>query len=151
MKKGFTLIEILVAVAIVSILSAIAVNMLNSERQTRQLSIIADDIVAKLEQAKTYSQTGRNGKNYGVQFNEESYILFSGSIFDPSDSENQTFEIGDDFVIIENIANANNTIVFSKIKGQAGFSAVVKVAKKNNVSKFVSVVITEQGAISVVK
>jgi prepilin-type N-terminal cleavage/methylation domain-containing protein len=151
MKRGFTLIEILFALLIIGILLAITVNSLNSAREKKQLEGIVDSIVAKLDEAKANSQTGKGGKNYGIKFNPDSYVYFSGSTYNASNVDNKIIKIDDKFQITENISNSDNVVIFSKIYGEVGFRATITIFKKTDSSLAMNIAVGKLGDISVIK
>lgn len=151
MKKGFTLIEIIISISIISILTVIAVNTLSGASDRKELEGIADSVVAELDQAKANSQAGKDGESHGIKFNSDSYITFSGSSFDVDDSNNQTFNINSEkFDITEDISNVDNAVIFSKIYGEIGDTVTITIADLDD-SNSIDVIIGKLGEVSVIK
>lgn len=72
--RGFTLIEVLIVVAIIGILSAMILVTFSGQRQTRNTERAAREVMAALREAQSYALSGRtsaiseNHTYYGVNF-----------------------------------------------------------------------------------
>lgn len=78
-KNGFTLLEILIAVAIIGLLLAIAVPSYSQLRKNVMLKNYTEDIVNTLRLAQNKSITSQDGKPWGVHFETNpvnSYTLY---------------------------------------------------------------------------
>ncbi|MFN3946689.1 MAG: Tfp pilus assembly protein FimT/FimU [Aquificaceae bacterium] len=74
--KGYTVMEILVVMAIVAILGSFAFLWLRNLILNQRLKATTDNLVSLLNTARIYSITGRNGELWGVYINNETYTLF---------------------------------------------------------------------------
>ncbi len=76
--SGFTLIEVLIVVAIIGILSAMILVTFSGQRQTRNTERAAREVMATLREAQNYTLSGRagviseNNTYYGVNFTASS-------------------------------------------------------------------------------
>lgn len=72
--RGFTLIEVLIVVAIIGIVSAMILVTFSGQRQTRNTERAAREVMAALREAQNYALSGRagviseNNTYYGVTF-----------------------------------------------------------------------------------
>ena len=149
--KGFSLIEIIFSVAIIGILSAIAVNSFHTAQIRKEQQGIVQGIVADLEKQKTDTQTGKAGSQYGVKFNPSNYVLFTGTSYATTSASNRTVDIDSQFQIDETIINAQNSIYFSKINGNANENATITVSHISNRVDPLLLTIQTSGAISVIE
>lgn len=149
MKKGFTLIEILITIAIVSILTAITVNYFNDLRQDKALLGVSETISAYLEETKTNSQAGLNGEKHGIKFATSTYTIFEGSSYDVDDPNNKELTIDSDFEIETNLTD--NEIIFSRINGEPNNFGTVTIYLTNDHNIFKEVIVGELGDISVIE
>jgi len=155
-KRGFTIIEMIFIIIIISIISGIAVASFREPIVNQGIKSSTDTLVAKLELAKTNSMNGKNGLNYGVKFDtdseDDSYIYFEGSNFDDTAESNEVIDIDSQLEITTNIGG-NETIVFSKITGDSNKSndVTITISEKNNSDNKSEVIIGKLGEISVVK
>lgn len=74
--KGYTVMEILVVMAIVAILGSFAFLWLRNLILNQRLKATTDNLVSLLNTARIYSITGRNGELWGVYIENERYTLF---------------------------------------------------------------------------
>jgi prepilin-type N-terminal cleavage/methylation domain-containing protein len=116
-KAGFSVIEILIVMAIMGIILTIAVMSFSSARAKKQLEITVDSISAKLEEAKANAVSGKGGVSYGMNFTSTSYTLFAGDTFNPNSETNSSSTVPVDITITRNISGGGDTIVFSRMTG----------------------------------
>ena len=148
MNKGFSLVEILVTIAIAGVLIAITINHMASTRDSKTMEGIAIGIVADLEEAKANAQTGKGGEQYGINFESGSYIIFTGSSFDPNDPDNQEIKIDSKFELSNTLGDL---VVFSKIKGEPSSTGVIKVFLISDDTNYLEVNVGNLGDIGVLK
>jgi prepilin-type N-terminal cleavage/methylation domain-containing protein len=122
MKKknlGFTLIELVLVMAIASSLLGFVIFNLVGTQKTSEISVTADKLVSDLASQQTKAMLGSgpsSGTDYGVYFQPDRYILFKGSFYSPADSNNFTVMLdeGQDF---SNITFPGQSIVFVSATG----------------------------------
>lgn len=147
--KGFSLIEILMAVAILGILTSIVISTFSTAQLKKEQSGITQSLVASLEKQKADTQAGKGGAIYGVKLNTDSYVLYKGT-YSVNSATNQDVVIDKKFSLSETLTNANNLIYFSKLYGKANENATITISHiQNQVSPQV-IVIEQSGTISVV-
>ncbi len=85
-RRGFTLIEVLIVVAIIGIVSAMILVTFSGQRQTRNMERAANEVQAALREAQNYALSGRagtineNNSYYGINFTAgAAYSLVSSS------------------------------------------------------------------------
>ncbi len=151
--RGFTLLEILFSIAILAIIFLITVKSFSGEVAEKELQSIADNIVAKLELARSNAITGKNGQNYGVKFGESYFTYFSGSSYISSNQINERTDIGDKFVITNDIPGADDVIVFSKMKGDINHSGpiTITISEVSNSENTIQLKIGKLGDVSMVE
>lgn len=125
---GFTLIELIVVTAIVGMLiGIIATNLLNS-RQKASINSTITSIVADINQHQTEAMVGQTETpgsitNKGIYFEPTRYILFSGSVYNPSNTANFAVPLEDGLQFI-NSTFPNSTILFASVSGEiVGFQS----------------------------
>ncbi len=100
---GFTLIEVLIVVAIIGIVSAMILVTFSGQRQTRNLERAAREVLATLREAQNYALSGRagaiseNNTYYGVQIASAtaySVVASSGTIASYTLKSGVTFSSG---------------------------------------------------------
>ena len=87
LREGFTLIEILLSLALVTLLTAISVPFYQSFQQANELDATKETILSALRTAKTYARESKDNANWGVYISTENVVLFQGDSYttrDPS-------------------------------------------------------------------
>ncbi len=153
LQRGFSGAEILVTLSILALLFLIGTMSLSRNVAEKELQSIADNIVAKLELAKSNAITGKNGQNYGVKFNSDSYVYFTGSTYISTNQSNETTQISSKFQITNDIPGSDDAIIFSKIKGYTNHSSTVTVtiSEISNASSSIQLTIGKLGDITMIK
>jgi len=95
-KRGVTLIELLIALAILAIISAIVVSPFNSFRLTGALQGDVENVLSFINKARLNTLSSQNDSEYGVHFESGRVVLFKGPTFtEPNpDNEELTFVAG---------------------------------------------------------
>jgi prepilin-type N-terminal cleavage/methylation domain-containing protein len=148
--KGFSMLEIILTIAVLGILLAITTNTYQVSHLKKNQDEIIQTINALLEEQKTLTQAGKNGKNFGIKFNQNDFILFTGTNYSASE-QNKIIAINPQFEITETISNSDNIIYFSKIIGDANENATITISHITNRIPPKSIYIKKSGAISVIE
>jgi len=149
--KGFSLLEIIIAIAIVGVLTAIVTNSFQVAQLKKQQQGITQSIVSYLEKQKADTQAGKDGSNYGVKFNTTDFVLFKGTSYSFGSAFNQDVVIDPQFQISETISNGENIIYFSKLNGNANETATITVSHINNRISPQTITLEASGAVSVIE
>ena len=150
-KKGFSLLEIIIVIAIIGVLSAIAVINFSAAKKAKILETIADGIAFTLEKAKADAVSGKYGQSHGVKFNTGDYISFVGGWYGAGNASNTVYTIDTAFTITNTIADPDDKIVFLRLTGAANSTATVTVSQISDSTKKRDIVIGPLGSISVVQ
>jgi prepilin-type N-terminal cleavage/methylation domain-containing protein len=79
MQKGFTITELLIAIAIVMILAAAAISISGNLQVLSQLNENSALISQTLKQARQNSVSGLDNRRHGVKFFSDRYIMYEGA------------------------------------------------------------------------
>lgn len=77
-KKGFTVVELLIVVALIIIMAVLAVPVYSNFQSTTQLNDETIQLVQTLRVARQRSLAGLNSYNHGVKLENDNYILYQG-------------------------------------------------------------------------
>ncbi|MEK7559663.1 MAG: type II secretion system protein [Patescibacteria group bacterium] len=149
-KRGFTLIELVIVLGIsLTILGFITINLVNFQQKVSINSII-DTLTSDIKSQQTKAMVGAgSGNSYGIYFQEDRYVLFSGQSYSSTNSSNFTSML-DANSVFTNITFPGNAVVFSKQSGEiSGFvngSNAITI-KENNGSNQKTVILNKYGVI----
>ncbi len=149
--KGFTLIEVIISIAIIAVLSGIVVNSFQTAKLKKQQQGIVQSIVSYLEKQKSDAQAGKDGSNYGVRFNSVDFVMFKGNSYATTTESNIIVAIDPQFTLSETITNSQNIIFFSKLNGDSNENATITISHLGNRVSPQSLLIEKSGVISVIE
>jgi prepilin-type N-terminal cleavage/methylation domain-containing protein len=112
-QRGFTLLEVLLSMAIVTALAGLSMPVLLSFNNRNDLDIATQGIVSSLRRAATYSRGVNQDSQWGVKVQTGSITLFKGTGYASRDAQyDETTSIP------SNMATSGlDEIVFSKLEG----------------------------------
>lgn len=147
--RGFTLIEILAVIFIISILAGIGLVAFRSYRQALTLDGNARQIVSALRLAQNQTISSLNASAYGVHFDANQYVIFIGPIYNPSDSANQIFHLSPAIEIYDISLTGNGPeVLFDRLSGRTEQPGRVSLRVIVDQSKTETVYITSSGQTS---
>jgi type II secretion system protein H len=119
-RAGFSLIEILIVIAIIGLVMAIVLLSFNSLKSSQTLDKDAELVVQVLRQARSQTLASQNASSYGVHFASSTITLFAGTSYSAGDTSNQNFNLNaSDTVIGLSLAGSSTNVVFSRLSGEA--------------------------------
>lgn len=135
-KKGFTLIEILVVLAISAVILSILLSFLNNFSRTQALDKDYLSVVSLIEQAKSASINSKQASQYGVYFASSSAVLFKGLSYISTSSSNQIYNLNSRVSIssLNFVGSSSNQVVFDRLTGYANASGTISISLQNSTS-----------------
>jgi prepilin-type N-terminal cleavage/methylation domain-containing protein len=126
-QGGFTLIELLVATAIILLITAIVIFSLRTFGQQIEIESTGQNILSTLRLARSQTLASEGETNYGVHFENDKFVLFSGSNYIAGASSNKEYKLVDSE--INNIAlnGGGNEVIFERIRGSTSQHGTVTV------------------------
>jgi Tfp pilus assembly protein FimT len=120
-NSGFTIVELLLILAIVAIMSAATTPFMSRIVSQNNMDVTVDNIISSLRKAQSYSVNGRDGSSWGVCIYNSSVIrMFSGTCGSPTHSE--------DFSIPSSIdVTGFSEVTFSKLRGDASSTQTITI------------------------
>jgi len=121
--RGFTLIEIIIALAIIILISSFSYLAFVNLNKSQVLERNASTVVSILEEARSLSVSGKgpSPSRYGVHFERagNEVVLFTGDSFNPANPNNKETLLHSSLVISEvNLESNRDEIVFSRLRGE---------------------------------
>lgn len=149
-NKGISLIEILIVISIILILAAIVVPNLSFIKKQQALQTTKEDIVSLLNEARNSTISSKNSLTYGVHFQADRAILFSGASY--SDSPNNKQISFDSSVTIPATGGINigggSDVVFQRLTGDTINNGTIVIQLVSDATKQKIISINSIGIIS---
>lgn len=134
LNVGFSVIEILVVVAIVTMLAALAILGLSSMRDRLLLDDAERALTFHLEETKARAVAGTGGVTHGVYFSNGAYTEFVGGAYDADDVSNIAHELDSRLQLTTDILDDETAVVFARITGTVSEAVTVTIALQRNPS-----------------
>lgn len=137
-KKGFTLIEILIVLAILILIVAIVLPRFADIRETQALKNASEISIATLDKARSQSISSLDSSTYGVHFEESKMVLFKGSSYSSSDPDNVDVPLlAPAYISDISLTDDAEDVVFDRLKGLpdvAGSITISTSSKNQNIN-----------------
>lgn len=91
MKKGFTLVEIVLVLGVIGILLAITTASFSQFRSSRALTQTTDMVISVLTEARSRTLASVHGEKYSVQVLSDRLVLFVGDTYDQNNPTNEIY------------------------------------------------------------
>jgi prepilin-type N-terminal cleavage/methylation domain-containing protein len=144
-KKGLTVIEILMVIAILAILAAIILPQFSKMRENQLLKNAISDILSSLNKAQSQTLASVNSSEYGVHFQSDRVIIFKGKVFSSSAEDNETILIGEPVgisnVTLGGVSGASGDMYFNRLSGAPSATGTVAVSA-SSISKIITIFAT---------
>lgn len=135
MARGFTLIEVLLSVAIIALLAGVSMPIYASYANRNDLEIATQSIVRSLRRAQTYSRAVNYDSQWGVSMQTTGVVVFKGATYASRDAAFDELT-----VIPVNVTNTGLTeVVFSKMLGVPSTTGTINLSTINNDTRAVTI------------
>lgn len=146
--RGFSFIELMVVIAVVTVLATVAVVSLSAMQERLLLNHTRSNIAFHLEEMRAKSVAGSGGVAHGVNFSRDRYVQFSGGTYGANNSDNSIHVVDGSLEIVTDIIGNDKSVVFDRITGTAGSRVVVTIRSRANPENRQIVVVGTGGDIS---
>ncbi len=150
-RRGFTLTEAVISIAILILLSAIGLTSFYSSKSTKSLETITDGVDIALERAKSEAMAGKDGSSFGVYIEPSAYHIFPGSTYVAGDPDNKTATVPSGWSLSVTVQGGGSSIVFGRLTGVPQNMATVTISSIQDPSLTDSIIVGQSGDISVIK
>lgn len=140
-KSGFTLLELLLTMAIFSIIVAISLPMFSSYQSRNSLDIATYSVVQALRRAQSLARSGENDSSWGVHAQTSTITVFLGNNFASRD-----INFDEKFNIASDITISSTDIIFTKFTGE---TTVVTSTLTSPIGKVKTININQKGTINI--
>ncbi len=132
-RSGFTLIEALVVIALLTILAAVSVGSLQTFTDRAQVNRAARSIATALADARAQTLSSRADLQYGVHVDANQVVVFEGATYTAGAATNDVRPLSPK-VAISSIALSGGVsdVVFTRLWGKASASGSITVSLATN-------------------
>lgn len=147
-KQGFSLLELLIVIAIVTVIAAAGVGSYRNFGKTVELSSTAQGIAADLRQVQSKAMVGEGGYKWGAHFvngtPDSYYLLFSTTAStyttDGTSTTTATTTLSKGIVFSDPASGASKDIIFNKISGTTTVATVAIITEGTTATTTVSAI-----------
>jgi len=143
--KGFTLIELILVIAISATLAALAVPTIGQFSNRTQIDATSDEVISALRFAQAKAMAVEQDSKFGVYFDNanQKFYIFRGSNFGDNPSENIEYNYPNTITVAQGFTN--NQADFEKLFGTTTDTGNITIT--NNIGQTRIVSISEVGKI----
>lgn len=147
--QGFTLIEIVLAIGIVTLIGGVVLSSLSQFRTRKSLDAAVEETLSAFSRAHLDSISSLNEKEYGVHIESDKVVYFIGPTYGATETTNSIYKLVS-AIEIANIALAGggNDVLFNRLSGGTNQDGTFEIRAKSNNSIKTIVIINGTGAIS---
>lgn len=141
-KKGITIIELLVVLAVLGIISSIVIPQFSKMRENQVLKSGVQDILSSLDKARSQTLASLNSSEYGVHFETDKIIIFKGTFFPADDPNNESISIispaSISNVTLNLVSGIPGEMYFNRLSGSPSKTGTVTIST-TNYSKIITI------------
>ncbi len=141
-KKGLTIIELVIVLAVLSILVGAAIPQFSKMRENQVLKSGMQNILSSIDKARSQTLASINSSQYGVQLEADKIIIFTGTSFTPGAVGNETIDmVSPSSITNVTVGAASGTsgeIYFNRLSGNPSATASI-IISTTNYSKIITI------------
>lgn len=120
-ERGFTLIELGIVFGIIALLFGFVTLNLGNVQKVTSINSVIDILVSDMKSQQTKAMAGTVssglGESYGIYFQSDRYILFTGTTYSSTNSSNFIIMLGGNVEFV-NSTFPGNSLVFLRQSGE---------------------------------
>jgi prepilin-type N-terminal cleavage/methylation domain-containing protein len=124
-RRGFTFVEIIVALAVLSIICVISATAFRNMYRTSALRTSGTELFSALTEAQTKTLAAQNDTVYGVFVSSTTVTRFVGSTYSAATTSNKTYTFDGGVTATSSLITAGTPIVFAKVTGQPSVQGTI--------------------------
>jgi len=146
--KSFTLVEVLTIVGILIVLAAISIPAFRFFQKESNLNNSIEEIINTLRLAQNKTLASEGAIQYGVHFETGEYVLFNGTTYNPSATDNEIHNLPKSVEIYEiELTGGGSEVIFDRVTGTTNQFGEVSLRLKTDTSKVKTIYIENSGQV----
>lgn len=146
MKKGFTFLEILIALGVFFVLATIIATALSNFRKNALLQEAKTRILAELNLARAQTLGSEDNSRWGVHFEASKIVRFKGGSYLASSPQNQPYELPPGTQIsLVSLSGGAADVIFERLTGRASATGAVQVSLLSDAAASSTITISNSG------
>ncbi len=147
-KKGITLLELIIALAIIALVAVLIGGVFSSFRTNNVLTTADSIVVGLLRDARGRTLASESNSNYGVHFVNTKAGVCKGDSYNAASSTNEADLLRFDREISSiNLTGGASDVVFTRLYGTTTASGTITLRPKSDTSKTRDISILSTGGI----
>ncbi|HSX07130.1 MAG TPA: prepilin-type N-terminal cleavage/methylation domain-containing protein [Candidatus Saccharimonadia bacterium] len=134
-SAGFTLVEVLLSVAIITMLTGLSLPLYESFVRRNDLDLTTQSIATMIRRAETYSRGTKSDSTWGVEFQSTNAILFRGSMFASRDTSYDEMVT----IPVSITPSGLSELTFTKLTGAPNTTGSLTLASTTNTTKTITI------------
>ncbi len=143
-NKGFTLIEVLVSIAIIFILAGISTSVFYQKYRTVTVDKDVTNVISYLDKARNQTIDAVDASSFGISFSSTTVNLFEGTVSNSSTIKT-TYTISPDVTMTYALTGGASQVYFNRLTGEPSVVGTITLTSKVNNSYTTTIVIRATG------
>jgi len=117
-KSGVSLLELIVVLAILAVITGVVVSAFSRFRANSALADSKEKIILALSRARSRTLSSENSKVYGVHFQADRAVLFTGNAYSTSSPTNEMYVFDSRAQISSISITGGGDVIFRRLTGE---------------------------------
>lgn len=149
-SRGVTLLEILVAIGIISLIGSLILSSFSQFRARKTLDATVESTLASFSRAHLDTISSLNDKRYGIHIESDKTVYFIGTTYSAIDPTNVVYKLSPAIEIANITLNGGvSDIVFDKLTGGTSQYGTFEIRVKSDIIQKYIITINGTGAVSI--
>lgn len=149
-RRGFSIIEMLVVVAIIAILAVLSYQTFFDTNRMQALEKDRDIVLSTLERARSLTLSSSEDRQYGVHIESDRIVLFPGDSYNAVDPENMAESLNRLVTIASSsIKGGGSDVVFERLTGKTQDSGTIGISLIADPSREHVIIISDTGLVEI--